>query len=77
MRILMAKDKHIAEIIEIWKEFMDYNANIDTYDTQSEEYQLYSIGIGRVWAWHYQGGRYSGSLHGPAYDIRPQIVNIY
>ena len=41
MRILIAEDEHIPEIIEIWTEFMDYNANIDAYDTRSEDGQTY------------------------------------
>ena len=41
MRILIAKDKHIPEIIEIWTKFMDYNVNIDAYDTRSEDGQTY------------------------------------
>jgi len=41
MKICEAKDRHIPEVIEIWTEFMDYNANIDAYDTRSEDGQTY------------------------------------
>jgi len=41
MKICETKDRHIPEIIEIWTEFMDYNANIDAYDTRSEDGQTY------------------------------------
>ena len=41
MSVHIAKDKHIPEIIEIWTEFMNYNADIDTYDTRSEDGQTY------------------------------------
>ncbi len=49
---------------------------IDHFDLRSNEFQLYSHGGGRVWAWHYDGGLYSGSALGPRFDRRPQIVNI-
>jgi len=37
MRILIAKDKHIPEIIELWKEVMDIHKNIDTHWSRRED----------------------------------------
>ena len=37
MRIQIAKDKHIPEIIELWKESMDFHKNIDTYWSRRED----------------------------------------
>lgn len=31
MEIVVATDKHIPEIIEVWKEFMDFHKDIDPY----------------------------------------------
>jgi len=48
----------------------------EVYDLASSEYQLYCLAKGRVFVWHYPGGRYSGSAAGVSGDIRPQIINI-
>jgi ribosomal protein S18 acetylase RimI-like enzyme len=37
MRILPAAESHIPEIVEIWKEFMDYHSDIDPYFARNEE----------------------------------------
>ncbi len=33
MKIILAKEKHIPGIIEVWKEFMEFHKNIDSFYT--------------------------------------------
>lgn len=37
VEITPAKDSHVSEIIEIWKEFMDFHKDIDPFFTRSED----------------------------------------
>ncbi|MFC1953482.1 hypothetical protein ACFLWR_05065 [Chloroflexota bacterium] len=37
LEITTASEKHIPEIVELWKEFMDFNAEIDPYDTRGKD----------------------------------------
>jgi hypothetical protein len=37
MEILTAEEKHIPEIIELWKEFMEFNSQMDPYDIMAED----------------------------------------
>jgi hypothetical protein len=37
MIIMPAAESHIPEIVEIWKEFMDYHSDIDPYFARNEE----------------------------------------
>ena len=36
MRILIAKDKHIPEIIDLWKQVMDFHKDMDAYWSREE-----------------------------------------
>jgi len=66
-----------AEIVDpITDQDMPRSNLIDNFDVNSNEYQLYSTGGGRAWVYSYDGGPYSGSFLGIAYDERPQIVSI-
>lgn len=40
MEIVLAKDSHLPEIIEIWKEFMDFHKSVDPYFARSEDGHL-------------------------------------
>lgn len=37
MEIILAKDTHVPEMVEIWKEFMDFHKDIDPHFTRSED----------------------------------------
>jgi ribosomal protein S18 acetylase RimI-like enzyme len=37
MMIIPATESHIPEIVEIWKEFMDFHSDIDSYFARNEE----------------------------------------
>lgn len=37
MEIALATDSHVPEIVEIWKEFMDFHKDIDSVFTRSED----------------------------------------
>jgi ribosomal protein S18 acetylase RimI-like enzyme len=37
MRVLIANDKHIPDIIELWKELMDFHKNIDAHWSRGKD----------------------------------------
>ena len=37
MKIIPAAESHLPEIVEMWKEFMDYHSDIDPYFARNEE----------------------------------------
>ena len=37
MEIMQADDSHLSEIVELWKEFMDFHQDLDPYFARSDE----------------------------------------